>query len=132
MPTVTIPATVVEAAAAKLEEKIAAGPTTYTVRSAIAQILPQVRRMVGSGWSYDTIATALTEVGIPVKASTLRGYLAEIEKDAAATGEVAVPAKPAAKAGSRRATKAARPAGAPAPTSAPVPPPMHAGFDEDA
>jgi hypothetical protein len=96
-----------------------------TTRQAIERLMPKIRLMQAHGkLSIERIAAILSERGLVIKASTLRGYLQKSTSRAkgrrakrSATGAAGGPMSPA---GGERGTGAAAgsgPAGAPAPNA---------------
>ncbi len=78
-----------------LTELAANPPTHYTLQRAVKEALPEIEVLVRKGYTWESLATAFSKKGPPIRPHTLRQYVdvarAEIKAEAAA--ETAKPPK---------------------------------------
>src|SRR5579872_2261650 len=64
-----------------LEETPEYRPETVTKRQAVAQLLPQIARLQGTGYTVEAIAAQLSAHGLPMSRAVLQRYLRELKSE---------------------------------------------------
>ena len=121
----------IDAAREKLTALAESGPSTFSLRAAVAELYPQVKAALARGHAYEAIAAAISS-DVPLKPSTLATYIRDIERELADTKTLPpVPASPTDDTAKPRTAKPRSKSAKKAAPEASQAQSRHAAFDED-